>query len=90
MVGVATNKELKEVLTQFDKQRLHRETSIQKIKRSFNPRHVLNSGGVFEMMINSLKEAIGGQLNNAGITDEELLLAFAGTWRLINSRRPFY
>lgn len=51
---------------------------------------MLNSGGVFEMMINSLKEAICGQLNNAGITDEELLLAFAGTWRLINSRRPFY
>ena len=51
---------------------------------------MLNSGGVFEMMINSLKEAIGGQLNNAGITDEELVLAFAGTWRLINFRRPFY
>ena len=59
------------------------------IKWTFNPPYAPHFGGVFEMMIKAVKQAVMAILGNADVTDEELMTAFTGA-ALINSRPLTY
>ena len=87
---VASNKELQELVSHLDEEKIKEATSLQKIKWHFNPPFAPHFGGVFEIMVKSAKWAVYDQLKNADISDEELLSAFAGAEGLINSRPLIY
>ena len=60
------------------------------VKWSFNPPSSPHFGGVFEIMIKSVKKTIAATMGNIDVTDEELVTAFAGAEALINSRPLTY
>ena len=60
------------------------------IKWHFNPPRASHLGGFFEALIKSAKGAVAAVLIHADITDEELLTAFTGAERLLNSRPLTY
>ncbi|XP_070579291.1 uncharacterized protein [Ptychodera flava] len=87
---VASDKELRELVKQLDKDQLKGSTANQGIKWHFNPPLAAHFGGVHESMIKAAKRAIFAILKNADITDEELLMAVTGAEALINSRPITY
>ena len=87
---VGAEKELKELVSKFDKERIIRETSIKEVKWDFNPPRTPHSGGVFEIMVRAAKRSLKKQLSSADVTDEELLTVITGAESLINSRPLTY
>ena len=87
---VGANKELQELVSLLDKDKINDAICNQGIKWHFNPPLAPHFGGVHETMIKAAKRAIYAILGNADITDEELLTAFTGAEALINSRPLTY
>ena len=66
---VVANKELKELVSDLDKEKIKETTSFQKIKSHFNPPFVPHPYGVSEIMIKSAKAAVYDQFKNADINN---------------------
>ena len=82
--------ELKELVGQLDLEKIIQKTSMHGISWSFNPPLSPHFGGFFECMIKAAKRAMRKVLQNADITDEELLTAISGAEFLINSHPLTY
>jgi hypothetical protein len=87
---IGANRELMELVTQLDQEKITRETVIHGIKWTFNPPLGPHFGGIHESLVKSAKRAIYAILQKADITDEELLTAFTGAESLLNSRPLSY
>ena len=87
---VSANRELKELISQLDQDKISKETANYGIKWHFNPPAGPHFGGVHESMIKSAKRAIYAILEKADITDEELQTALTGAEALLNSRPLTY
>ena len=87
---VGANRELRELVQQIDKNKVEQKTADRGIKWHFNPPLAPHFGGVHETMIKAAKRAIVAILQNADVTDEELMTAFTGAEALINSRPLTY
>ncbi|XP_064637186.1 uncharacterized protein LOC135493632 [Lineus longissimus] len=87
---VKGNRELREIVEQFDQERIKKETSTLGVRWHFNPPLGPHHGGVHESLIKSAKRAIQAVLGKADITDEELMTAFTGVEALLNSRPLTY
>ena len=87
---VGANRELQELVQQIDKNKVEQKTADRGIKWHFNPPLAPHFGGVHETMIKAAKRAIVAILQNADVTDEELMTAFTGAEALINSRPLTY
>ena len=86
-----SNKELRKLLSDLDKEKIEEATSRQKIKWHFNPQLVTHFGNVLEIIIiKSAKQEVYDQFKNVDINDEELLSAFSGPEGLTNSRPVIY
>ncbi|XP_071959455.1 uncharacterized protein [Antedon mediterranea] len=82
---VGGNNELKE-LRNLDNHITTDKTAAHGVKWRFNPPGAPHFSGVHEVMIKAAKRAIKAILENADITDEELISAVIGPEGLINSR----
>ena len=78
--------ELKELLSQLDKDRIQRTTANKEIKWKYNPPGGPHFGGVHEIMVKEAKKAIYAVLGSSDITDEELITVVTGAEGLLNSR----
>jgi hypothetical protein len=87
---VGGHKELKELITHLDRNKIQNTTANRGVKWHFNPPGAPHFNGVHEIMIKAAKRAIYSILGNADITDEELLSAIIGAEGLINSRPLTY
>ena len=88
---VGANEELHELVKQMTKDSKVNESLVkQGVKWTFNPPYAPHFRGVFKTMIKAAKRAIIAILQNADITDEELLTAFTGAESLLNSRPLTY
>ena len=83
---IGADKEIKELVSQLDHDRIQRMTSNHGVDWHFNPPLAPHFGGVFESMIKSAKRAISCVLKEADINDEELQTTFVGVESLMNSR----
>jgi len=83
---VGAVRELKELYNELDKDQIAKKGANQGIQWRFIPPGTPHFGGVHESMIKSAKRAVYAILQNADITDEELLTAFTGAESLMNSR----
>ena len=84
------NNELKDLLAQFDQEKITNTMTTKGVKWVFNPPNAPHFGGAHEALIKSSKKAMKATLENADITDEELLTAIAGAEDLLNSRPLTY
>ena len=82
--------ELKELVSNFDVNKIIEKTAVKNVSWSFNPPLSPHFGGMFECMIKAAKKSMKKVLENADITDEELLTAITGAEFLINSRPLTY
>ena len=82
----ASDKELKALLLQLDKDKIKESTSNKGIVWHFTPPLAPHFGGVHETMIKSAKKALNAILGNADITDEELMTALIGAEAHVTSR----
>ncbi|XP_053373983.1 uncharacterized protein LOC128546731 [Mercenaria mercenaria] len=87
---VRADKELKQLLQCLDQDKIIENTANKGIQWQFIPPFAPHWGGVHEIMIKSAKRATYAILQNASVTDEELMTAFAGAEGLINSRPLTY
>ena len=87
---VGANRELTELLSQLDTDKIAQSTANKGITWVFNPPSAPHFGGVHETMIKAAKRAIFAIIGQADITDEELMTAFTGAEALINSRPLTY
>ena len=88
---VSGEKEIRELVSQFDQEKIINETSRMKpIEWKFNPPASPHFGGIFESMIKSSKKALRTILGDAEVNDEELHTAICGAERLLNSRPITY
>ncbi|XP_064637073.1 uncharacterized protein LOC135493580 [Lineus longissimus] len=87
---VGANRELMELITQLDRDKIVRETAGQGVKWTFFPPLGPHFGGLHESLVKSAKRAIKAILERADITDEELQTAFTGAEALLNSRPLTY
>ena len=86
----AADKELKALLLQLDEDKIKESTSNKGIVWHFTPPLAPHFGGVHESMIKSAKKALNAILENADITDEELMTTLTGAEALVNSRPLTY
>ena len=75
---VKTDKELKDLLNQLDREKIKQTTVNKGVQWSFNPSGAPHFGGVHEIMVKAVKKEIKIILGNADINDEELVTAFVG------------
>lgn len=87
---VKAHKELKELISEHDHDKIGMSLANKGIKWKFNPPLGPHFGGAHESMIKAAKRAIYAILGNADITDEELTTAVTGAEALINSRPLTY
>ncbi|XP_064643625.1 uncharacterized protein LOC135497723 [Lineus longissimus] len=87
---VSGERELRELVEQFDEDMIERHGAVRGIKWTFNPPLGPHFGGVHEIMIKAAKKATAAILGNADINDEELMTAFSGAEALLNSRPLTY
>ena len=87
---VSGERELRELLSLMDQDKIKHSMSNKGIKWHFNPLRASHFGGFIEALIKSAKRATAAVLSNADITDEELLTAFTGAEGLLNSRPLTY
>ena len=83
---VGAEKEIRELVSQLDREQLQRMTSNRGVTWHWNPPLAPHFGGVFESMTKSAKRAISAILRDADINDEELQTTFVGVESLMNSR----
>ena len=82
--------ELKELVSELDKDRIQQSTAYRGVKWRFNPPGAPHFGGAHEAMVKSAKKAIYAVLGSSEVTDEELMTAFTGVESLLNSRPLTY
>lgn len=87
---VGADRELMELVTQLDQDRIIKESTTRGIKWSFNPPLGPHFGGIHESLVKSAKRALHATLHKADITDEELCTGFTGAEALLNSRPLTY
>ena len=87
---VGANRELRELVSQLNRNKIEKSTSPMSVKWNFNPPAAPHFGGVFEIMIKAAKRAVFAILGNADVTDEELTSAFIAAEALLNSRPLTY
>ena len=87
---VGAKRELAELLSQLDRDKILRSTANQGIKWQSNPPLAPHFGGIHESLLKCAKRATYAILQSADITDEELLTAFVGAEGLMNSRPLTY
>ncbi|XP_065185823.1 uncharacterized protein LOC135816555 [Sycon ciliatum] len=83
---VAADQELRAAVKSLDTSRLAAEMTSRGISWAFNPPRAPHFGGVFEVMVKSMKRVLQGVLYRADLTDEELHTALVNAEDLINSR----
>ena len=81
---VGAVRELQELYNELDKDQIAKKGVNQGIQWRFVPPGTPHFDGVHESMIKSAKRAVYPILQNANITDEELLTAFTGAESLMN------
>ena len=87
---VGASRELKELTTAMDRQKIIATTACIEVEWQFNPPASPHFGGVHEVMIGAAKRAIYAVLKGASVSDEELMSAFCGVEALLNSRPLTY
>ena len=87
---VGANRELKELVSAFDQDKISNTGGNRGIQWSFNLPLAPHFGGIHESMVKSAKRAIYAVLHGADVTDEELQTAFVGAEGLLNSRPLTY
>jgi hypothetical protein len=87
---VSGDRELKELVAALEKDKIQDSTANKGVKWHFNPPGAPHFNGVHEVMIKAAKKAIKAILENADVSDEELVSAIAGAEGLINSRPLTY
>ena len=83
---VAADKALKDAVQSLDSSRIAGELTDQNIKWRFNPPRAPHFGGVFEVVVKSMKRVLQHVLYKADLSDEELHMALVHAEGLINSR----
>ena len=83
---VSGERELRELLSLMDQNKIKHSMPNKGIKWQFNPLRASHFGGFFEALIKSAKGAVAAVLSDTDITDEELLTAFTRAERLLNLR----
>ena len=87
---VGADRELRELVSGMDTNKIQDQTANKGVKWCFNPPLAPHFGGVHEAMIKAAKKAIRAILSNADINDEELMTTFIGVEALLNSRPLTY
>ena len=87
---VGARRELLQLYSELDRDKIKASTSHQRIKWHFNPPLAPHFGGIHESMMKSAKRVIYAILSASDVTDEELLSAMVGAEDLINSRPITY
>ena len=87
---VGADRELRELVSGMDTNKIQDQTASKGVKWCFNPPLAPHFGGVHEAMIKAAKKAIRAILSNADINDEELMTTFIGVEALLNSRPLTY
>ena len=87
---IGANKELQELVRQLDQERITKSTANKGVKWYFNPPLAPHFGGAHEAMIKEAKRAVNAILDDADITDEEIMTAFTEAEALYNSRPLTY
>ena len=77
-------------MSKLEVSKIIEKTAFKGINWSFNPPQSPHFGGMFECMIKAAKRSMKKVLENAEISDEEMLTAITGTQYLINSRPLTY
>ena len=84
--GTNSSREIKELVSAIDQDRVQRMTSNKGVTWNWNPPAAPHFGGVFKSMIRSAKRAIAAVLGGAEVNDEELETILIGVETLLNSR----
>jgi len=87
---VGTQRELRELVEQLDRDKIGKSAANKGIKWSFNPLWAPHFGGMSETMITSAKTVTYAILGTADVTNGELMAAFTGVEAVINSRPLTY
>ena len=87
---VKAEKELQALVRLIDFAKVQEKTAHKAVNWHFNPPYEPHSGGIFEIMIKSSKRAMKSQLQDASVTDEELLTVIVITEGILNSRPITY
>ena len=87
---VSGERELRELLSLMDQDKIKHSMSDKGIKWHFNPPRASHFGALFETLIKNAKRAVTAVLSDADITNEELLTALTEVERLLNSRPLTY
>jgi hypothetical protein len=87
---IGAERELRELLSQWDQKQISRNLAENDINWHFNPPLGSHHGGIFEIMIKAVKRGLRAILGDACITDEELLTAVTEVEGLLNSRPLTY
>ena len=83
---VGANRELRDCLQSWNRQRIHDEMLQEGIEWRFNPPAAPHFGGVWERLVRSCKRAIQAIVGKQTLTDEVLLTVMAEVESLLNSR----
>ena len=83
---VGANRELRDCLQSWNRQRIHDEMLQEGIEWRFNPPAAPHFGGVWERIVRSCKRAIQAIVGKQTLTDEVLLTVMAEVESLLNSR----
>ena len=83
---VATERELREAVSQINHATLTADLAGQGVEWRFNPPRAPHFGGVFERMVRAMKQVLQTVLYKADLTEEELLTALVQAEALVNSR----
>ena len=83
---VATERELREAVSQINHATLTADLAGQGVEWRFNPPRSPHFGGVFEWMVRAMKQVLQTVLYKADLTEEELLTALVQAEALVNSR----
>ena len=87
---VGTERELRELVNALDKKKIQESTVNRGVVWNFNPPLAPHLNGLREVLIKAAKRSKVDVLNNADLTDEELLTAMVGAEGLMNSRPITY
>ena len=87
---VSGERELRELLSLMDQDKIKHSMSNTGIKWHFNPPRASHFGWFFEALIKSAKRSVAAILSDRDKTDEELLTAFTGDEGLLNSQPLTY
>ena len=82
---VGADRELRELVSGMDTNKIQDQTASKGVKWCFNPPLAPHVAGVHEAMVKAAKKAIRAILSNADINDEELMTTFIGVEALLNS-----